>query len=295
MSLSSMTGFAATRGTSGSVNWLWEARSVNGRGLDLRLRLPQGWERFDPIVRELATKRFKRGSVSISLSLSQVDTVTRYAINEPHLNALLELVRPLLERGDVAPPSADGLLAIKGVLEPIDEGANGNGDKDLEAAVRAGIEQTLDALHVNRVSEGARLADVVGQQVSRISGLSRSARAHPSRTSEAIRERLAAQVAAILDASASFDSVRLHQEAALLAAKADIAEEIDRLDGHVDAATALLQKGGAVGRQLDFLAQECHREANTLTAKSVHREVTAIGLDLKVVVDQLREQVQNIE
>lgn len=295
MSLSSMTGFAAARGTSGSVNWLWEARSVNGRGLDLRVRLPQGWERFDPIVRDLATKRFKRGSVSISLSLSQVDTVTRYAINQPHLNALLELVRPLQERGDVAPPTADGLLAIKGVLEPVDEGSNGNGDKELEAAVRDGIQRTLDALHDNRLSEGARLGDVVGRQVAAISGLSKSARAHPSRTSEAIRERLAAQVAALLDASASFDSVRLHQEAALLAAKADIAEEIDRLDGHVDAATTLLAEGGAVGRRLDFIAQECHREANTLTAKSVHREVTAIGLDLKVVVDQLREQVQNIE
>jgi len=295
MSLSSMTGFAAVRGTSGSVNWLWEARSVNGRGLDLRVRLPQGWDRFDPIVRQHATKRFKRGSISISLSLSQIDTVTRYAINEPHLNALLELVRPLQERGDVAPPTADGLLAIKGVLEPIDDGANGNGDKDLEAAVHGGIEQMLTALHDSRLSEGSRLADVVGQQVATISMLSKAARAHPSRTSEAIRERLAAQVAALLDASASFDGVRLHQEAALLAAKADIAEEIDRLDGHVDAATKLLTEGGPVGRRLDFLAQECHREANTLTAKSVHRDVTAIGLDLKVVVDQLREQVQNIE
>lgn len=294
-----MTGFAATRGTSGSINWLWEARSVNGRGLDLRVRLPQGWERFDPIVRELATKRFKRGSVSIALSLSQVDTVTRYAINEPHLNALLELVRPLQERGDVAPPTADGLLTIKGVLEPVDEGANGNGngngDKALEAAVRDGIEQTLDGLHDNRLSEGTRLADVVGQQIATISTLAKTARAHPSRSIESIRERLAAQVAALLDVSASFDGARLHQEAALLAARADIAEEIDRLDGHVDAATKLLTEGGAVGRRLDFLAQECHREANTLTAKSVHRDVTAIGLDLKVVVDQLREQVQNIE
>tara|TARA_R110002020_G_scaffold15611_46_gene55883 strand:+ start:3795 stop:4682 length:888 start_codon:yes stop_codon:yes gene_type:complete len=295
MSLSSMTGFAATRGTSGSVNWLWEARSVNGRGLDLRIRLPQGWERIDPIVRELASKRFKRGSVSVSLGLSQIDTVTRYAINEPHLNALLDLMRPLQQRGDVAPPTADGLLTIKGVLEPVDEGANGNGDKALEAAVLAGIEQTLDALRDNRLAEGARLGEVVGQQVSAIATLADTARAHPSRSTEAIRERLAAQVAALLDASASFDGARLHQEAALLAARADIAEEIDRLDGHVEAATKLLTEGGAVGRRLDFLAQECHREANTLTAKSVHRDVTAIGLDLKVVVDQLREQVQNIE
>lgn len=294
MSLSSMTGFASARGTTGGIAWLWEAKSVNARGLDLRVRVPQGWERLDPVVRELAGKRFKRGTISVSLSTSQTDTVARYALNEPHLNQLLALIRPLQERGDVAPPSADGLLAIKGVLEPVEDKGDGT-DEALEAALRGGLEAMLEGLLDNRRAEGSRLGGIVGGQVAEIGALARAARAHPSRASDAIRERLAAQVSALLDASASFDSVRLHQEAALLAAKADIAEELDRLDGHVEAATALLEEGGAVGRRLDFLAQECHREANTLTAKSVHREVTGLGLDLKVVVDQLREQVANLE
>ncbi|WP_018697876.1 YicC/YloC family endoribonuclease [Amorphus coralli] len=295
MTLSSMTGFASTRGAGGGITWVWEARSVNARGLDLRVRLPQGWERLDPTVRELAGKRFKRGTISISLATSQTDTLARYALNEPHLNQLLDLIRPLQERGDVAPPSADGLLAIRGVLEPVEDDVSAASDETLEASIRKGLETMLGALAENRQAEGARLGEIVGEQVARIGALAHSARAHPSRTSDAIRERLSAQVSALLDASASFDTVRLHQEAALLAAKADIAEELDRLDGHVEAATALLTGGGAVGRRLDFLAQECHREANTLTAKSVHRDVTAIGLDLKVVVDQLREQVANLE
>lgn len=293
MTLSSMTGFASTRGGGNGVSWVWEARSVNGRGLDVRLRLPPGWDRLDPVVRERVAKRFKRGSLSLSLAISQTEAVARYTLNESHLEAILALIRPLHARGDVAPPTADGLLAIKGVLEPVEVGTNG--DAALDGDVLAGFDQVLDQLKANRRAEGARLADVVRTQVTTIGTLAATARSHPSRNPEAIRDRLAAQVAALLDASATLDPARLHQEAALLATRADIAEELDRLAGHVEAAEALIAEGGAVGRRLDFLAQECHREANTLTAKSVHREVTAVGLELKVVVDQLREQVQNLE
>ncbi|MEW5421826.1 YicC/YloC family endoribonuclease [Amorphus sp. 3PC139-8] len=293
MTLSSMTGFAAARGVTNGVAWAWEARSVNGRGLDVRVRLPQGWERLDPAVRERVTKRFKRGSVSISLSVSQAEGAARYALNERHLETLLNLIRPLQARGDVAAPTADGLLALKGVLEPLDT-ADAD-DSALTNDLIAGIDTALGSLEADRHAEGARLGDVVRGQVQAIAELAASAREHPSRSVEAIRDKLAQQVAVLLEASASLDRDRLHQEAALLATRADIAEELDRLDGHVEAAKGLLDRGGAVGRRLDFLAQEFHREANTLTSKSVDRAVTAVGLELKVVIDQLREQVQNLE
>lgn len=293
MTLSSMTGFASARGEADGVSWAWEARSVNGRGLDVRLRLPPGWDRLDPVVRDRVSKRFKRGNVSISLAVSQTESVARYTLNESHLEAILALIRPLQASGEVAPPSADGLLAIKGVLEPVEVASTS--DEGLDERILGDLDRLLPMLEENRRAEGTRLAGVVRAQVTAISDLAKSARAHPSRSTEAVRDRLAAQVTALLDASNSLDEARLYQEAALLATRADIAEELDRLDGHVEAADALLSDGGAVGRRLDFLAQECHREANTLTSKSVHRDVTALGLELKVVIDQLREQVQNLE
>ncbi|MEO5373532.1 MAG: YicC family protein [Alphaproteobacteria bacterium] len=300
MAICSMTAFARGQGNDPgppAYAWTWEARSVNAKGLDVRLRLAPGFEALELAVRDLVTKRFKRGSISLSLSASRTGERAVMRLNEPLLDQLLDIAAAAQARlGErVAPPRLDGLLAVRGVLEPIEDVEDEAAVRAREARVLRTLDETMTALAAMREEEGARLAAVLGGQLDLIETLSTQAASTAALRPEAIRERLRTQVATLLEASPALSEERLAQEVALLAVKGDIREEVDRLLSHVAAARALLAEGGAAGRRLDFLCQEFNREANTLCAKSSNVDLTRLGLDLKATIDQVREQVQNIE
>jgi uncharacterized protein (TIGR00255 family) len=295
MSLASMTGFARAHGASGPYGWAWEIKSVNGKGLDLRLRLPPGWDAVEAPARASAAKSLARGAVSATLEVKREGGALAVRVNEEVLKAVLDTFKAVGKRVKAAPPSLDGILGLKGVLEVVDAEESEDARRKAEAAVSAGFDRALKDLVAARRAEGTALSRILSERVAEIAKLVSAAEASPARTPEAIRARLAEQVQALLDTGGKFDPDRLHQEALLLAAKADVREELDRLHAHVAAARDLLQGGGAVGRRLDFLAQEFNREANTLCAKANGAALTAIGLELKAVVDQFREQVQNLE
>jgi uncharacterized protein (TIGR00255 family) len=295
MALSSMTGFARCHGVSGPYAWAWEIKSVNGKGLDLRLRLPAGWDAIEPPVRAAAADRFARGSIQAGLSVERASAVPVIRVNTAVLEAVLASVRQLAPRVDASPPSIDGLLALKGVMEVGDAEEHEDEKRGAEAAAIAGFAELLDALAEMRRREGAALREVLKTRLDEIAALAQRAELAPGRRPEAIRVRLAEQVASLLAQSERFDPDRLHQEAILIAAKADVREELDRLAAHVAQARILIDQGGPVGRRLDFLSQELNREANTLCAKASDIELTNIGLELKAAVEQFREQVQNVE
>src|SRR5215470_2757514 len=276
MALSSMTGFARGHGVSGAYSWSWELKSVNAKGLDLRLRLPPGWDAVEGPVRASAAQVLARGTVYGALAVERkgIAPVGRVVAAEPRL---------------------DGILALKGVIEVLDEDEREEDRRAAETAVVAGFRETVSALAAMRALEGETLGQVLTQRISEIAALAARAEIAPGRKPEAIKARIAEQVATLLDASNRFDPDRLHQEAILIASKADIREELDRLASHVAQVGKLITEGGAVGRRLDFLAQELNREANTLCSKSNDVELTNIGLELKSVVEQFREQVQNLE
>lgn len=296
MPLSSMTGFARAAGQTDEIAWTWEVRSVNGRGLDVRVRLPSGFEALDPQVRRRVGHHLRRGNVQVSLQVRRVADSVTMRVNEALLAWLVEQTRALEGRLglNAAPVDPAQLLGLRGVLEPVEEDPQALLETVGDALLQ-GLEEALAALVRMRREEGERLAAVVAGQLERIEALVREARNNPARTPEAIRERLREQVRRILETDAGLDEARLYQEAVLLAARADVEEELDRLDAHVAAARELLAAEGAVGRRLDFLAQEFHREANTLCSKSNDASLTRTGLEMKAVIDQLREQVQNIE
>lgn len=295
MALQSMTGFARASGEYRETAIVWEMRSVNGRSLDVRLRLPSGREAMEPRVRQAIQSKFSRGNIQATLSLATVDGALRPVINHDLLAELSAQAKLLQDKFDLAAPSADGLLSLRGVIEIPDAAASPDEREALEAEIMIVLGQALDALAEARIAEGAALSNLLGGNIDAIEELTKKAEADPSREPEAIRARLADQVAQLLGASAQFDEARLHAEAAFLATKADIREEIDRLLTHAKSGRALLASGGPIGRKLEFLAQEFNREANTLCSKSNASSITAIGLDLKAVVDQFREQVQNLE
>ena len=295
MALQSMTGFARATGEFRETSIVWELRSVNGRGLDVRLRLPPGREAMEQAARQAVQARFARGNIQATLSLSTAAGAMRPVINEPLLAELAAQARRLQQEHGIAPPSADGLLALRGVIDIPEAAASAEEREALDAAILSVLGEALDALVDSRTGEGAALGALLGGNMDAIEKLTKKAEADPSREPAAIRERLSEQVAQLLGATNQFDEARLHAEAAFLATKADIREEIDRLFTHVASGRALLAAGGPVGRKLEFLAQEFNREANTLCSKSNASSVTSIGLELKAVVDQLREQVQNLE
>jgi uncharacterized protein (TIGR00255 family) len=295
MALSSMTGFARGHGVSGSYAWAWEIKSVNGKGLDVRLRLPSGWDAIEAALRIRAAETLTRGSLQVSLTVDRSGAAPVVRINGAVLDAVLATVRQLGSRLDAAPPSLDGLLALKGVMEVADAEENEDERRAAEAAVLRGFAEAIAALAEMRRHEGAVLATVLTARLSEIGALATRAEQVPGRRPEAIRARLAEQVATLLSQSERFDADRLHQEAILIATKADVREELDRLAAHVAQAQRLIANGGAIGRKLDFLAQELNREANTLCAKANDVELTNIGLELKATVEQFREQVQNVE
>ena len=295
MALSSMTGFARGHGAAGAYAWAWELKSVNAKGLDLRLRLPPGWDAVEVPVRNAAGQALARGTVYGNLTVARQGIAPVVRVNEPVLAAVLATIKNLAGRIDAAPPRLDGILALKGVIEVIDEDEREDDKRAAEQAVIAGFQRTLSELVTMRRNEGTALGLVLTQRLGEIAKLAARADANPGRRADAVKARIAEQVATLLETSGRFDPDRLHQEAILIASKADIREELDRLASHVAQAERLIGEGGSVGRRLDFLSQEFNREANTLCSKSNDVELTNIGLELKSVVEQFREQVQNLE
>jgi uncharacterized protein (TIGR00255 family) len=295
MSLASMTGFARAHGVSGPYAWAWEIKSVNSKGLDLRLRLPPGWDALESAARSAAAKALARGAVTANLDVKREGASSTVRVNEEVLAAVLDTMRSVATKVNANPPSLDGILGMKGVIEVVEAEVSEEEKKKAEAAIAAGFDRALTDLIAARRGEGEALRAILAGRVDEIARLVAAAEASPARKPEAIRARLAEQIAALLDTGTKFDPDRLHQEALLIAAKVDVREEIDRLVTHIAAARDLLKNGGAVGRRLDFLAQELNREANTLCSKANDAALTATGLELKATVDQFREQVQNLE
>lgn len=290
-----MTGFARTEGRYGEYGWVWEIRSVNSRGLDIRCRLPSGMDALEAAVREAISARLKRGSVSVNLQTERGKGGSRIAINDEALQQILALWERYKDKVDSAPPRLDALLGVRGVVELVEAQESEDEAQARDAAIREGFATALDALCRSRDGEGVQLHQVLKTHIERIAGLADDARASAANQPEALRARLAKQVAELLEAQPSLPEDRLAQEAALLASKADVREELDRLGAHVETANGLLEEGGAIGRRLDFLCQEFNREANTVCSKAADIALTRIGLELKAAVEQLREQVQNIE
>jgi uncharacterized protein (TIGR00255 family) len=295
MALSSMTGFARGHGITGAYAWSWEVKSVNAKGIDLRFRMPAGWDAVEVPARARASEKLSRGTVYANLTVERKGVQPMAKINEPVLSAILSTLKSLSGKVEAAPASLDGILSLKGVIEVTEEDEREEDHRAAETAIIAGFEQALASLVAMRRAEGATLGRLLTARLDEIAELAARAEKAPGRKPEAIKARLAEQVATLLSASERFDSDRLYQEAVLLAAKADIREELDRLASHVAQAKKLIDDGGAIGRKLDFLAQELHRESNTLTAKANDVDLTNIGLELKTVVEQFREQVQNLE
>lgn len=295
MALSSMTGFSRSEGVAGTALWAWEIKSVNSKGLDVKLRLPPSLDATEPAIRQKVSAAVVRGSLFCSLTVKRETSTTEVRINEAVLAQVAEAARLIAERIDARAPAIDGLLAIRGVIDVVEAEESEEEKARLAADVLAGLDIALSRLLDMRRSEGAALGAVLTDRLDEIAALKREAEDNPCRRPEAIRAKIADQIAALLEPGRNFDPDRLHQEALMVATKADIREELDRLDAHVAAARKLIAEGGAVGRKLDFLAQEFNRETNTLCSKANDVTLTATGLALKAVVEQFREQVQNLE
>jgi uncharacterized protein (TIGR00255 family) len=296
LTIASMTGFARAEGRQDGVSWAWELKSVNSKSLDLRLRLPPGFDHIEPVLRANLAQRIKRGAIAGTLTLTrEAGAGGGLRINRAALDQILVLAEELTGKIEAAPPRLDGLLALRGVLESAGEEETAEQREKLVPVFIAGWEGALDRLVAMRAAEGARLEAVLRERLTEMTALAAAAEASAAVQPAAIRARLRSLVAALLDASPSLPEERLAQEAALLVARADIREELDRLAAHLAAAQDLLREGIAIGRRLDFLCQEFHREANTLCSKSADVELTRTGLALKAAIEQLREQVQNIE
>ncbi|HEX8662425.1 MAG TPA: YicC/YloC family endoribonuclease [Beijerinckiaceae bacterium] len=294
MAIASMTGFAREAGASGPVQWAWELKSVNGRGLEVRLRLPPGFDAVGEDARGQVQKAFARGQCQLNLAVTRGPSPPKVRVNEEVFSALADAVGRLTLPPGVTPASVDGLLAVRGVVEIEDE-ADETATAALAADLKAGIARCVEALREARLAEGRALAGVLSGQLDTMERLVGAVENAPARRPEAVRAKLEAQIAALLGAAPALDPDRLHQEAVIAATKADVREELDRLTAHVASARELLAQGGAVGRRLDFLAQELGRESNTLCAKANDVSLSRLGLDLKAVVEQFREQVQNVE
>jgi uncharacterized protein (TIGR00255 family) len=295
MALSSMTGFARSHGASGPYVFEWELKSVNAKGFDLRMRLPPGWDELEAFAKKRAGEVLSRGTVYANLNVKRANAASTVRVNEEVLASIVRIAGVLAGKIDAVAPSIDGLLAIKGVIEIVEPESDEAQDSAAKAAAAAGFEQALADLVAMRRREGVTLGQILGQRMDEIESLAGKAEAAPGRKPEAIKARLAEQIAALLETSDRFDPDRLNQEALMIAAKADIREELDRIASHISQVREMIGKGGPVGRRLDFLAQEFNREVNTCCSKSNDLELTNTGLEMKNVVEQFREQVQNLE
>jgi uncharacterized protein (TIGR00255 family) len=288
-----MTGFARTEGEALGISWVWETKSVNGKSLDLRLRLIPGFDTLEPQLRRLLAQRFHRGNFFGSLAVNRTAAVA-VRVNRATLAQLVALMKDVASEIKAAPPRLDGLLALRGVVETVEdeEGAVLEGRR---LAVLDSWESALDRLAAARAEEGARLTAILHDQIEEMARLVEAAQESAAAQPAAIRERLQMMLAGLADLVPGMPQERIAQEMALLVTRSDIREEIERLRAHLEQAGDLLHEGGAVGRRLDFLCQELNREANTLCSKSADIELTRIGMALKAAVEQFREQVQNIE
>jgi uncharacterized protein (TIGR00255 family) len=290
-----MTGFARAEGFRDGFAWAWEVRSVNARNLDVRAKLPPGYEALEMKARARIAEKFKRGSITIALNLERPERAVRIKVNREVLTQVVGLARELAHEVNAPPPQVEGLLSLHGVLERVEEEESEEERTNREASLAESLESALESLGVARAAEGAKLKEAVASHLNRIGLLADAAERTAALQPDALKKRLREQVAALLEAKPDLPEERLAQEAALLASRADVREELDRLHAHLGAARELIEEGGAVGRRFDFLCQEFNREANTLCSKSTDIELTRIGLDLKASIEQLREQVQNIE
>ncbi len=300
MTLNSMTGFAESHGAYGTMRWRWEVKSVNGRGLDLRLRMPPGFDSVDTAARPLTASRFKRGTVQASLTLENAENARGLRIDAVALAAAVKIAREVAAETGLPPARVDGLLALKGVIaqdEILTLTAQERAARD--AAVLESLALALDNLSKSRIEEGLKLRHVFAALLGEISDLVMAATKLAALQPQQLRDRLQGQLNDLLSANAPLSSQlseeRLAQEVALLALRADVREELDRLSAHVHEARVLLDSGESVGRKLDFLSQEFNREANTLCSKSSDIQLTRTGLALKAAIDQFREQAQNVE
>jgi uncharacterized protein (TIGR00255 family) len=294
--LASMTGFARSQGESGTTSWIWELRSVNGRGLDIKLRLPAGLDALEPALRDAAAKVLRRGNVSGTLTMKR-EAATGLTADPVALERVKDLAIALADEIPGAlPPRAELLLALPGVMRAV---SAQDGPEDLQAELRssmqAGFAEALAGLAAARAAEGAKLAQIAAALLDEILSLHGEASAAASTQPALHKARLMAQLAELLAASPALPEDKIAQEVALLATRSDVREELDRLAAHLSAARDLLAEATGVGRKLDFLMQEFNREVNTLCSKSSSLPLTGIGLKLKAAVEQLREQVQNIE
>ena len=269
MSLSSMTGFARSHGASGPYVFEWELKSVNAKGFDFRMRLPPGWDDIEPPVRKRAAEVLSRGTVYANLTVKRANAVSGIQINQDVLAAVLKVASEIAGKVDAVAPSIDGLLGIKGVIEVVEPEADEAEEKAARAAVETAFGEALKSLIEMRKREGASLGAVLAQRLDELEALAKQAEAAPGRKPDAIKARLAEQIAALLDTSDRFDPDRLHQEAIMMATKADIREELDRIASHIAQSREMLAKGGAVGRRLDFLAQEFNRSTPAAPSRSI--------------------------
>jgi uncharacterized protein (TIGR00255 family) len=295
MPLSSMTGFARSHGTHGHWRWHWEVRSVNARGLDLRVRLPEGFESLEQPTRTLAGERFTRGGVTASLTVDSDAGRGAVRVNHDALNQILAALRTLEGTVKADPPRLDGILGLRGVIEVQQSELSEAELAARDAAVLTSLAQAVDGLAQARREEGARLHGFLSGQVSKLADLTAQATALVANQPEQLQAKLKASLAMLEPGQTGVSPERIAQEVALLLVRADIREELDRLKAHLSQATDLLAAKGAQGRRLDFLAQELNREANTLCSKSSDIQLTRVGLELKATIDQFREQVQNVE
>ena len=293
LKLSSMTGFARREGASGAWSWAVEARSVNGRNLEVRFRGPPGFDSLERAAREAAQARFQRGQLTVNVQARKAEAGGQVKINTAQLERYVELGRELAAAGKAALPTVDGLLGLRGVLEAGEDDEDAEAKAAVEAAMVRSLAEALDGLKVSREAEGAALGPVLSGLIDQIETLTADAGAEAATQGPAIRDRFARRLTELLGEAAPAD--RIVQEAAVMATKADVREELDRLGSHVAAARALMAEEAAAGRRLDFLTQEFMREANTLCSKSATTALTGIGLALKASIDQFREQVQNVE
>ncbi len=294
MTLASMTGFARVAGASAGFRWAWELKTVNAKGIDLRLRVAPGFDPIEAEARARLGQALTRGTCYATLSVQREAVVPEVRINAELLNLLANALGAVSLSGGLRPASLDGLLGVRGVVEIRDRTEDDEELARAQEGVLASLDESLAALVATRRSEGQALARILSARLDKLAALQRAADECPARKPEAIQAKLA-EALMLLAGNGHFDQNRLYQEALLLAAKADIREELDRLAAHIGAIAGLLEKGGPIGRRLDFLAQELGREANTLCAKSNDAALTAIGLELRVEIEQFREQIQNIE
>jgi uncharacterized protein (TIGR00255 family) len=294
--LTSMTGFAEARGAHKNLRWRWEAKSVNGRGLDMRFRAAAGYEGVEAGARTLISERFKRGSIQVVLTVAAEETTRGFRVDAAALADAVRVAKRVSEETGLPPARVDGLLALKGVVVQEENAVlDDEARMKRDAAILESLALALDHLVAARNTEGSKLATIIKSQLAEIERLSAQARVLAANQPAVLRERLQAQLKELIAPGSNLPEERIAQEVALLAARADLREELDRLAAHTEEARALLKAKEPAGRKLDFLAQEFNREANTLCSKSSDIQLTHVGLALKAVIDQFREQVQNIE